>query len=67
MPAALVVEREMASTQANDGASATGGGGMGGVGAVGDLLQPANSATEMTVAAKPERTAQYCTKPININ
>jgi hypothetical protein len=68
MPAALAVEREMASTHAKDGASATGAGGMGGgVGAVGDLLQPANSATEMTVAAKPERTAQYCTKPININ
>ena len=68
MPAALMVEREIASPHARVGALATGGGGGGGgVGAVGVLLQAAASAMLSTVAAKPERTAQYFTKPININ
>jgi hypothetical protein len=68
IPAALVVEREMASTHAKVGGFATGGGGGGGgVGAVGVLLQPATSPRLMTTAAKPDRTAQYFTKPINNN
>jgi hypothetical protein len=68
MPAALVVDREMASPHANVGGFATGGGGAGGgVGAVGVLLQAATNAMLMITAAKPERTAQYFTKPINMN
>lgn len=67
MPAALVVEREIASTHSNDGGLATGGGGAGGgVGAVGEL-HPETSAKVMTAAARLERTAQYFTKPMNIN
>jgi hypothetical protein len=63
-----MVDREMASTHANDGGFATGGGGVGGgVGAVGLLLQAAASATVMTVAVKPERTAQYFTNPMDMN
>jgi hypothetical protein len=62
-----MVEREMASTHSNVGGLATGGGGGGGVGAVGVLLQAAVSATVMTVAATPERTAQYFTNPMDMN
>jgi hypothetical protein len=68
MPPALMVDRLMPSTHASVGGLAGGGGGGGGgVGAVGVELQAAASVMMTTAEPNPERTAQYFTKPINMN
>jgi hypothetical protein len=59
-PPALIVAREIPSTQLIDGGLATGGGGGGGggVGAVG-VLQETLTRTTSRVAVNPTRVAQY--------